>query len=139
MAIKVSLNAIPTLSSEGWVTNIDQRIDRILAYMLVSDASQSTFFQGSVNSVQAILQRYGGEEVDLQDAIRELLRRAFERSFERSSVDVRVRERSPGSNELIVEFYIEVSDKGETRNVGASAEYINGVFQRINDINEGRL
>lgn len=138
MATLDPINALPSLDSEGWVTNIDQLIDRVLSYTFLSDASQSTMFKGYITSVQAIIQKNGDDALGLQEDMRMGLDNTFRRWFDKIEIDVRVQDVVPGSAQLNIEIYLEVSYRGESRKVASVAEFYNGIFRRIVDINEGR-
>jgi hypothetical protein len=62
-------NVVPTLSSNGWVTESSRKIDFLISYYSIADYSQSSFFLGQVKSLPYLLQLHQNDMVSLRDAI----------------------------------------------------------------------
>ncbi len=80
---------IPTLSMAGFVSDVPTMIDRMLAYYLTSDYSQSNIFQGQILSLQKQIQAYQHNLLTLSTKVREDLEGYFSPNFDGMTIQVR--------------------------------------------------
>lgn len=63
-------NAVLSLSRKGTLTDAFEKADRLIAYYLTSNISQSMIYNGNVLSFQGAIQEYGnGDALSLQNRI----------------------------------------------------------------------
>lgn len=130
---------IPTLSSIGWVSTIEDKGDHVLSYFITSEYSQSVLYYGEIASLQWLVQRYGHDEGDLEQYTTETLEALMRRYFgDSTNVTVRVKERDPEKpNQLTIQFYCIIRDNGREVSLGRRVEYIDGKLVKIVEINNG--
>lgn len=75
-------NAVVTLSSDGWVTAIDKKCDRILMNAFASDFSQSNAFAGQITSIQHMIYAAGQDVNSAGTTIANALERLYNRFFD---------------------------------------------------------
>jgi len=56
-----SINPLPSLSTKGYIYDLQDRCDRLMSYFLASQASESYLYSGNVTSLQLLIQKYGGD------------------------------------------------------------------------------
>lgn len=71
---------LPTLSSEGWLTNKEAIIEKLFIYFLAGDVYQSNTFKDYVYTLKEAIQR-SDDNHPLQDLISEYLTRLYEDFF----------------------------------------------------------
>lgn len=129
--------AIPTLSSEGWVTTPIRKLDRALSYALTTDNLQSNTYRGNLTSIQAIVQSCLDNPSLLQEEAQNTLNSYFSRLFDVADVRVIVEDYpEEGSNLLALRIQIEVLDKEERVSADALATFNQGIFTKLVDIND---
>lgn len=130
--------AIPTLSSQGWVTALEVQVDSIFSWFLTSDYSQSVLYHGQIRSLPWIIQRYERTPNALTEEIRRVLDDLFGRYFDsaRTSADYEeVNDPSTNRYNLLVSCTIE--NAGKEYNLSRLISVVNGKVSKINDLSEG--
>lgn len=79
---------VPTLSSAGFVTGIQEKADRLFAYFLVSQYSQTYSHAGQISSFPKILQEQANDPSGLNTAVRQALIDLYQGYFDSVEVDV---------------------------------------------------
>ena len=79
---------IPVLGPEGYVTDIKVKLQKLMAHLLLADASQSTIYLGNVISVPAIVKEFQSEPERLTRTLEDKLAQVFTRNFDRCNVRV---------------------------------------------------
>lgn len=128
---------VPTLSSKGYIRTTQEKIDHLLAYALLSNASQSTMFRGEITSLQELIQRTQGDRVGLQAQCDTLFNGYFSRYFDDVATDIQVQDDPKDGRKLILRIYIQVRDGNQTLSVGHSIQFMDGLFQKVIRNNEG--
>jgi hypothetical protein len=121
-------NPLATMSRKGYLTGVNERLDRQLAYYLTSDLSQTTLYQGSVRSFQGTIQQYNDNITGLQQAVEADLTALYSAIFDAVVVSITVNETSPdGTNRLDIVIDVIVTDAGVNYSLGQGIQSINGV------------
>lgn len=125
-----------TLSQKGLLRGVGERIDRLMAYYLAANRSQSELYTG-VTSLQGTIQLYNGDADRLQAAITQDLLRLFSNNFDDPQVTVTVTDTSSfdNSHRMTIAMDIVVWDSGVSYSVGKELESINGVVQPMITLN----
>jgi hypothetical protein len=84
---------VPSLSASGWLTEIAERADALMAYYVTSEYSQSYIFEKRVTSLPYHVQQYGNDPMLLENRVHNDLQAYFLRYFEK--IDLTVRTDSP--------------------------------------------
>lgn len=79
---------IPVLGPEGYATDIKVKLQKLMAHLLLADASQSTIYLGNVISVPAIVKEFQSEPEKLTRTLEDKLAQVFTRNFDRCNVRV---------------------------------------------------
>lgn len=127
----------PSLSSTGWITSSESMIDLIFGHYLTSSYSQDYIFRGSVRSLPYTIEQYNGKNNNsgLEQAIRVDLEDLYGDLFTINSVDVTVA-KIPSSNGLKINIYMALTDnEGKTLNLSQVLSSINGVVNKLANIN----
>lgn len=130
--------AIPTLSSLGWVSSIEQKADFILSYFITSEHSQSYTHWGSVSSLPFLVQRYGDSEVELENKCKEVLTGVMDRTFDQVvSTNVSVTTADDRSGQLSIHFHCVVNEEGREHSLGRKVKFLNSRLVSIAELNNG--
>jgi hypothetical protein len=131
---------VPTLTPSGFVSDIPTMIDRMMAYYLTSDYSQSNIFQGKIVSLQKQMQAYQHDTTLLTNNMREELEGYFGSIADSVTVDVSTDVPNPDDpNRINVRVSIDVVKNGKQYSVGRLIQTQNSITQRIFDSNNGAL
>lgn len=118
--------AIATLSTIGYATDPEQRLDRMMAYYLTSYYSQSLMFRGNIMSLQKQLREYGHDTTELVTRVTDEMTSYLAQEFQGVTVRIRTdipNPEDPGRINMTVEAVVSVDGKNyslarvvETRN-----------------------
>lgn len=124
--------AVPSLSLEGFITDIRKTCDLLLAHYFASDFSQSNCFMGEISSLSYQVQQYGSDPDRLKSDIEVKLTRYLERHFDSAFVSVTINAGTSGTpNRYNIDVDATVV-KGEQRySVGHLLETLNGKMVSI--------
>lgn len=129
-------DVVPTLSTAGFVSDVPSMIDRMLAYYLTSDFSQSNVFFGQVVSLQKQMQQYQHDPLTLQTRIREELTGYFGGAFDSVTVNVSTEIPNPDDpNRINVTVEAVIVKDGKSYSVGKLIETQNSITQKIINLN----
>jgi hypothetical protein len=114
---------IPALSPDSWVTDASLKLDYALTHFLVAEYSQTHIYPGNVASLTYYIQRYGGDNLGLQDALTKRLPQYFASYFGNPYVEVLVSDDPTTDNKTILQIFVEVDDdKGSRINASYAAQ-----------------
>lgn len=129
---------IPTLSSSGWVGDVPEKLDKLLGYFLVSEASQSFLYEGSVASFPAMIQNNTEQPERLALQTKSSLVSLLGRYFDGVEVDSDARVEDPERPDLInLVLDIRVMADGKQYQAGRELALINSKVATIAKINNG--
>jgi hypothetical protein len=133
------VTSIPTVSAQGWVTDIDQKGDRILSYFIITDYSQSNRWQGEIASLPQLVKGFDNSTAYLEEQITQKLDNLMRRNFG-SDVSVRVRvtnvdESNP--THLSIRMGCDITYANVVYSLGKQVEFLNGKLQVITKLTNG--
>lgn len=135
------VKAIATLSTLGYATDPEQRLDRMMAYYLTSYYSQSLMFRGNIMSLQKQLREYGNNTTELVTKVTDEMTSYLAQEFQ--GVTVRIRTDIPNPedpNRINMTVEAIVSVDGKNYSLARVVETRNSVIiDIINLNNEGNL
>lgn len=134
-----TVTPVPTMSTQGWVTDPAIKFDKLLADFFLADHNQSYIYKGSIQTLQGLIEKNGNQINSLMGELQQVLRTYLERYY--TSVDLDVKPENnmitdpKGRMTLIIT--VGVNDKGTQKQFGRLLEANNGAMQRIRNINDG--
>lgn len=90
---------VPALNKSGWVRNISEKADLVLAYFFESDKKQSFIYEGAVSNIQWYIEEYGNNIINLTDQIQNALETYLKRYY--TAVTVNVTDNSSGNDSFV--------------------------------------
>lgn len=130
---------VPTMSTQGWVTDPTIKFDKLLSDFFLADHNQSYFYSGSIKTLQGLIEKNGNQISSLIGELEQALIDYLERYY--SAVEVNVKSQNDmvldpkGRMTLIVN--IGVNDNGTQKQFAKLLDTDNGAMKRIRDINDG--
>lgn len=125
---------VPTMSAVGYVTGVTETIDRMFAYWLTAQYSQTYLARGNIHSLQYLIQKYDGNPERLCEAVNKDLKAYFTGIFDAVNVTCNPRYATTERNEkfYMLEIDIKVSNGSIGYDVGRRLlEIEDGIFKRI--------
>ncbi len=125
---------VPTMSVTGFVTGVTETIDRLFAYWLTAQYSQSYVARGNIHSFQYLIQKHSGNPDDLCVAVQTDLRNYFIGLFDKVVVTCTPKYATTERNEkfFMLEIDIKVTRGDTGYDVGRRLlEIEDGIFKRI--------
>ena len=129
---------VPTLSPEGWVSDPRIKANKLMAYFLVADYSQSNDFLGQVRSLAYYIQKDAKDFFSLKDDLILALRELFGRHYDQIEVGVNIltSENTPTINasRFNIDISIIVTDKGTRHSLGRLLEVVDTKFTILKEL-----
>lgn len=106
---------VPTLSTQGWVTDLSSKIDYLLSHFFVSDFKQTHFYPGTITSLPEMMQKTGGDPQLLMPELKNKLLTYLTKYYEAVTVEVlpTVNLASSTATRIELVLRIDVTDDGE--------------------------
>lgn len=123
--------AVPTLTSDGWVTAVDKKCDRLLMNAFASDASQSNMFAGSVTSIQGIIYDHSDDPSAAGTVIASRLQQMYARHFDAASFRADVNEWVDKSGRYDIAITGTVVQENRKYDFGRMVESSNGIVVKM--------
>lgn len=127
----MATTAVPTLTSEGWITAPDKKCDRLLMNAFASDASQSNIYAGAVCSIQNTIYLNNGDPVACGNAIASALTSLYERYFAAATFKCTVTEFDDQSGRYDIGVEGTVVQDNRKYDFGRMVESANGIVVKI--------
>ncbi len=127
---------VPSLSTDGWVTNTVMKSDYLLSHFFTAERSQSPLFPKNVTSFAWILQEYRGDMVTTARETQLALTNYFGAYFPTAEVEVVAKDETPGSTQVGLQIYVRVVDADNKEFILAKlAEIVDAKIVNILSIN----
>ena len=104
---------VPSLSTQGWLTTIGEKADRLLSYFFTNDYSQSVIFHGKIASLPYIIANYESEHSDLRKEIDNALNRLLSSFFERVETNVSIKPDDDTDTKYTVSVSVYIIDSND--------------------------
>jgi hypothetical protein len=128
---------VPSLSTLGWIYDVNTKIDMLLAHFYLSDYNQTQLYIGNVSSITRIMQETGGELNKVISSIQETLSQYLSRYYDSANVEVRSKTDpaiDPRSR-LDLEVIINITDKQKEYGYGRMLKMVDSKMQAIEKLN----
>ena len=126
-------SALITLDSRGIVEDPEQKIERILTYLLVTEASQSNVHRDQLISIPDIMRRYGSDTIEIKNAIELALENCFAGYFANVLLDVSVNPSSKNDGTLVVVIQVKVEQDGKWYDIAKALTATNDVIRLVTE------
>lgn len=127
---------MPSLSTDGWVSDPVQVADYLMSHFFLSEFSQTALFPKQVSSLPYIVYENQGSPTRTAEKVKTTLTTYFSRYFDNVVVQTSYRDDSEDPSKSIIDCFIEYVDSdGKTHSFSKSAELVNGKFNKIVYIN----
>lgn len=129
---------VPTLSASGWLTEISEKADSLMAYYLLSEYSQSYLYYKHILSLPYHIRMYGNKPNQLKNIVESELTEYFKRYFKDVELTAIVDipdVNDPNRINLMIDcmFY----DNGEKYSLGREVNIENSKIKKVFDKNNG--
>ncbi len=104
---------VPSLSTQGWLTTIGEKADRLLSYFFTSDYCQSVIFHGKIASLPFIIANFESEHSDLRKEIDNALNRLLSSFFERVETSVSIKPDDESETKYTISVSVYIIDNDE--------------------------
>lgn len=128
---------VPTLTTKGWVSTVEEMIDFSFADFLASEYSQSVLCRGTIASLPYLIQQFKGNLEDLCLNVRNTLQTHLENVFEMVHIEVGYRVFEDNSSKVSLTIKLTVTKDGHSYNLGRVVENINSKTLKLININNG--
>lgn len=130
---------VPTMSTQGWVTDLASKIDFLLAHYISTDYEQSNVYRGNLSNLQYIVEQYNGDPVTTADQIANSIQTYLGRYYENVVADARFELDDPNESQTTVKITLTLNftEDGAVYTANRLLTYFNGKFKSITDVNNG--
>lgn len=128
-------NIIGSLSTEGWLSELAVKCDRLLSYFFISDYSQTELYPGEISSLPYLIKMYGSSEEELRTNVSRQLQKYLSRHFEQADVTASTNVISESDFRIELKLIITVYDNNVQYNLGRLVETVNSTIASIVNIN----
>ena len=129
---------VPTLSSVGWVTEVAEKADRLFAYYMTSEYSQSNAYYKEITSLTWHIQQFGSDPSVLKKRIEDDLMTYLSRYFEMVDLEVSTQHPNPEDPEKInIRISAIVYDQGKRYSLGREIQATKSKVVKIINLNQG--
>lgn len=126
-------NALPTLSTFGWVNATAEKADKLFSHFFASDALQSHVYRGNITSLPNLIQQYGNDPNAITNKMRQELSIYLGRYFD--SVDVEVNYEMVDESLIKLKVYARLTEKGKEYSLGKLLEVSGNTIKQIINLN----
>jgi len=123
---------VATLSPQGFIENLADKVNQTLMYFFLSDYSQTETMRGNLMPLPKLVQLYGNVPNDITSQLEETLQGYFTRNFDGATVGVTNETKDDRIN---LQLSAMVQDDGVTVSVGYIITVSNSSILDIFDIN----
>lgn len=130
--------AIPSLSTNGWITEVSAKVDYILSCLASTDALQSSTML-RVSSIPAILQKNKLSIADTTSEIKNAFIQAMGAYFDAVNVEATYELVDPTESRTLAKITIlaNFTEDGKNYSVSRVLSFFNGKFKEIAEANNG--
>jgi hypothetical protein len=133
---------VPSLSDRNWLTGPSEKVDLLLSYFFQVNVSQTYLYRGSINSAQALIEKYGNDMGQLTSNFQAALETYLKNFFDNATVKCTTSDQDPNnvSNSVTLTIEAQVVQNGVAMSVNAAFQNVNSKFIRLaNYMNTGQF
>lgn len=124
---------LPTL--DGWITDPNQRAERMLGYFLTANPYASSVLYDDIYSLQDLVSKYQDNPTQLAEEVSAALRRQFSRVWQDSRATVRSLDSdTKGDSRYTLKITLEFRENNKSYQLSSAIAVNNGIINKINAI-----
>lgn len=130
---------VPTLSTQGWVTDLTSKIDFLLAHFVSTDQEQSNIYKAYVSNLQSIIEEHQGDPLSTADKIARTIQGYLGRHYENVVAEARFSLNNEVESQTTVKITLSLNftEEGVQYTANRLLTYYNGKFKEITEANNG--
>lgn len=130
---------VPTLSTQGWVTDLSSKIDFLLAHYVSTDQEQSNVYKDNISNMQYIIENYSGDPVQTAEAISRSVQTYLGRYYENVIAEARFALDNAVESQTTIKITLALNftEGGASYTANRLLTYFNGKFKAITEVNNG--
>lgn len=135
----MDITPVPTLSTQGWVTDLSSKIDFLLAHFVSSDKEQSNIYKDNVSNLQFIIEKYAGDPLSTGDAIARTIQAYLGRYYQNVIAEAQFELINEKESQTTVKITLALNftEDGINHTANRLLTYYNGKFKEITEVNNG--
>ena len=130
---------VPTLSTQGWVTDLSSKIDFLLAHFVSTDQEQSNIYKAHVSNLQSIIEQHQGDPLSTADKIARTIQSYLGRYYENVVAEARFSlvNETESLTTVKITLSLNFTEDGVQYTANRLLTYYNGKFKEITEANNG--
>lgn len=130
---------VPTLSTQGWVTDLSSKIDFLLAHFVSTDQEQSNIYKTHVSNLQSIIEQHQGDPLSTADKIARTIQSYLGRYYENVVAEARFSlvNETESLTTVKITLSLNFTEDGVQYTANRLLTYYNGKFKEITEVNNG--
>lgn len=135
----MDITPVPTLSTQGWVTDLSSKIDFLLAHFISSDKEQSNIYKEYVSNLQFIIEQYAGDPLSTADAIARTIQTYLGRYYQNVIAEAQFElvDAKESQTTVKITLALNFTEDGVNYTANRLLTYYNGKFKAITEVNNG--
>jgi hypothetical protein len=137
--VSFPVTPVPTLSTQGWVTDPSTKFDKLLSDFFLADHNQTYIYKGSVRSLQGLIEKHGSSIQGLIEDLTSSLKVYLERYYDLVEISI-----LPANDVYLdprarmeLKISIGVNDKGTQAQYSKLLQAKDSAMQSISNLNDG--
>ncbi len=130
---------VPTLSTQGWVTDLSSKIDFLLAHFVSTDQEQSNIYKAHVSNLQSVIEQHQGDPLATADKIARTIQSYLGRYYENVVAEARFSlvNETESLTTVKITLSLNFTEDGVQYTANRLLTYYNGKFKEITEANNG--
>ena len=128
---------VPTLSPQGFVTDISGKADALLSHFYESMYSQTFLYGKNISSLQYIIQQYGDDVNKLCTQLQNTLEKYLGRYYDLAIVTIgsNVNDPNDTTNQISLTIHCSLTENGTTYSIGDLLKISNSKVTSVTRVN----
>lgn len=128
---------VPSLGTEGWITDAAGKLDTLLAHFFLSDYNQSNLYKQTISSLPRIIQQAGNSMEIVISSIKTELEQYLVQYYDQVNLDVIGTNTTPGdlNTRLEIKINITIVDSGKVSDFSRLLRTNNSKMESIAALN----
>ena len=124
---------VPTLSTQGWVTDLSSKIDFLLAHFVSTDQEQSNIYKTHVSNLQSIIEQHQGDPLSTADKIARTIQSYLGSYYENVVAETRfsLLNETESLTTVKITLSLNFTEDGVQYTANRLLTYYNGMFKEI--------
>jgi hypothetical protein len=130
---------VPSMSTQGWVTELSTKIDLLLSHYISTDYDQSNCYRGNLSNLQYIVEQHSGDPLTTADEIARSIQSFLGRYYENVIAEAKFELENPTESQTTVKITLALNftEEGVSYTANRLLSFFNGKFKAITEVNNG--